>query len=66
MKPDCYIGIKPCGCKVAWASSAPEFTQEAADTISGWIRAGYRIEPAVTDEVRDQLGRCKCQLELDL
>jgi hypothetical protein len=66
MKPDCYVGIKPCGCKVAWVSNKPEYAKETGKTLSEWIRTGYRIEHAVTDEIRDQLSKCKCQLELNL
>ena len=42
---------------------APEHQKDMADTLRDWIVMGYAIEPAITDEVRHRLGKCKCQQE---
>jgi hypothetical protein len=41
-------------------------TKRVALVTGARVKIGYRIEPAVTDEIRDHLGKCKCQLELNL
>ena len=59
-KPDCYVGIMPCGCYVAVVMDRPEYRKETAKTIAQYIQNGYRIEPAILEEVRHKLGKCKC------
>lgn len=57
--PDCYIGRLPCGCAVAWVKMSEEHKRDVAKSVSEFIRLGYAVEPAVTDEIRKQLGPCK-------
>ena len=57
---DCYVGIKPCGCMVAWVYDDPKHPKDVANSVSDFIRSGYFVERANTDEVRHKLGKCKC------
>ena len=57
---DCYVGIKPCGCMVAWVHDTPEHQKDVAESVADFIKSGYSVERANTDEVRHKLGRCKC------
>jgi len=58
---DGYVGIKPCGCMVAVVVDNPRWIKDTARTIARFVRNGYRVEPAVLDEVRHKLGPCKCK-----
>lgn len=58
---NCYIGIKPCGCVVAWVNDNPAFRKGVAEAVSEFIQCGYQVEAANTDEVRHKLKRCKCE-----
>lgn len=60
---DCYIGIKPCGCMVAWVYDDPKYLKDTAETLADFIRSGYSVERVTTDEVRNRLGKCKCSKE---
>ena len=57
---DCFIGIKPCGCKVAVVFDDPRFPEIFSETLTNFHRSGYRLETANWDSVRDELGPCKC------
>ena len=61
MTPDTkdYVGVRPCGCTVAWIAgdSPPEVL---AKTVGGWIRRRLIVERCTTDEARTRLKRCKC------
>jgi hypothetical protein len=57
---DCYVGIKPCGCMVAWVYDDPMYPQDVAKSIDEFRRSGYSVERANTDEVRHKLKKCKC------
>lgn len=57
--PDCYIGRLPCGCAVAWVKMSEEHKREVSKSVSEFIKLGYTVEPAVTDDVRSELGPCK-------
>lgn len=60
---DCYVGIKPCGCMVAWVYDEKKYPQDVAESVARFIREGYRIESANTDDIRSKLGRCKCNAQ---
>ncbi len=65
-KPDSYVGRLLCGCLVAWCADNPEHQKDVARSVAKFIRNGYAVEHVVLDDVRDQLGPCKCQKLLDL
>lgn len=58
---DCYVGVKPCGCMVAWVFDGPKYPKDVAKSVADFIKSGYRVERANTDSVRRKLGRCKCK-----
>lgn len=60
-KTDCYTGTLPCGCMVAVVMDDPKFKDDTADKIAEFVRSGYRVEPAVLDNIRSRLRRCKCR-----
>lgn len=60
-KMDCYVGIKPCGCMVAWVYDSKEHPKDVAKSVAQFIKDGYRVESANTDDIRSKLGRCKCK-----
>lgn len=63
---DCYVGVKPCGCMVAWVFDDPKYPKDVAKSVADFIKSGYRVERANTEEIRSKLGRCKCRgTELD-
>lgn len=70
MSADCYVGLRSCGCMVAWVSfQSPR--QELERAVSEFVRDGLRVESRVTEEVRQTFGdtceRCdpaKYQAEL--
>jgi hypothetical protein len=41
---DCYVGIKPCGCMVAWVYDDPMYPQDVAKSIDEFRRSGYSVE----------------------
>ena len=52
-----YIGVKSCGCMVAWcASDIP--ARELANILAKWVRGGLSIERCTTDESRKRICRC--------
>jgi len=57
---DCYVGIKSCGCMVAWVYDSKEHPKDVAKSVAKFIRDGYRVESANTDDIRSKLGPCKC------
>jgi len=57
---DCYVGIKQCGCMVAWVFDDPKYPKDVAKSVANFIKSGYSVERANTDEVRHKLGKCKC------
>lgn len=57
---DCYVGIKPCGCMVAWVRDEQGYENATAKVVIDFIKSGYRVERAISDEVRLKLCRCKC------
>ena len=59
-KMDCYVGIKPCGCMVAWVYDSKEHPKDVAKSVAQFIKDGYRVESANTDDIRSKLGPCKC------
>ncbi len=63
-KPDSYVERLPCGCLVAWCADNPEHQRDVARSVAKFIRNGYSVEHVVLDDVRDQLGPCKCQNKL--
>lgn len=58
---DCYVGIKPCGCMVAWVYDNGELQKEVAKSVADFIKSGYRVERSNTEEVRYKLGPCRCK-----
>lgn len=58
---DCYVGIMPCGCMVAWVYDNKEDQKRVAKSVAEFITSGYRVESANTDETRSKLGPCKCK-----
>ena len=60
-KMDCYVGIKPCGCMVAWVYDSKEHPKDVAKSVVQFIKDGYRVESANTDDIRSKLGPCKCK-----
>ena len=64
-KPDCYIGIKACGCYVAVVFDDPRFKKDTAETVAEFIKEGYRVESRVWSEVQARVGRCKCPKKAD-
>jgi hypothetical protein len=62
-KPDCYVGIKECGCMVAVVFDDPRFRKDTAKTVAEFIKSGYRVENKIWSEVGHSLGRCKCSKE---
>lgn len=60
-KMDCYVGIKPCGCMVAWVYDSKEHPKDVAKSVAQFIKDGYRVESANTDDIRSKLGPCKCK-----
>ncbi len=57
---DCYVGIKPCGCMVAWVYDDPKYPKDVAKSVADFIKRGYSVERANTDDVRHKLSKCKC------
>ena len=57
--PDCYVGRLTCGCLVAWVYDNGKHPKEVAESVAEFIRNGYAVERANTDDVRSQLGPCK-------
>jgi hypothetical protein len=52
---DCYVGVRPCGCVVAWVSfQSPK--PELQRAVSQFIGDGLRVESRVTDDVRRTFG----------
>jgi hypothetical protein len=62
MPMDCYVGIKPCGCMVAWVYDSKDHPKDVAKSVAQFIKDGYRVESANTDDIRSKLGPCKCKL----
>lgn len=60
-KMDCYVGIKTCGCMVAWVYDSKEHPKDVAKSVAQFIKDGYRVESANTDDIRSKLGPCKCK-----
>ena len=60
-KHDCYVGILPCGCMVAWVYDNGEHPKDVAESVAEFIKNGYSVERANTDEIRPKLGPCKCK-----
>lgn len=60
-RPDCYVGIKSCGCIVAWVHDRPKHQKDTAKSVAQFIKDGYRVEPAITDDIRSKLGPCRCK-----
>lgn len=54
-----YIGVKACGCVVAWASCENR-SGDLAKTVGAWIRDGLSVERCTTEEARRRVHRCKC------
>ena len=60
MAADCWIVRCECGMIVALMSHACGL-KECAKELAKWIRAGLNVEHIqFTEEVRPQIGRCKC------
>lgn len=57
---DCYVGIKPCGCMVAWVYDSKKHPKDVAKAVAQFIKDGYRVESANTDDIRSKLGPCRC------
>lgn len=60
-RSDCYVGIKPCGCMVAWVHDSPEHQKDTAKSVAQFIKDGYRVEAAITADIRSKLGPCRCK-----
>lgn len=60
-KMDCYVGILPCGCMVAWVHDSKDHPKDVAKSVAQFIKDGYRVESANTDAIRSRLGPCKCK-----
>ena len=56
---DCYVGRLPCGCLAAIVYDNGKHPKEVAESVAEFIRNGYAVERANTDDVRSQLGPCK-------
>jgi len=57
-RPLDYLGVKSCGCAVAWLSA--ELSRGAiAQEVGKWIRIGYDVQRVTTDEARTRLQMCK-------
>jgi hypothetical protein len=52
-----YLGVKPCGCAVAW-QSAENKRPHIAKEIAHWIMLGYDVQRVTTDEARVRLKMC--------
>jgi len=63
--PNDYVAVKPCGCVVAWASEDLEKKDPKglAKEVSSWIREGFSIQRCSTEEARQRICRCKCNME---
>jgi hypothetical protein len=58
---DCYVGIKSCGCMVAWVFDSKDHPKDTANSVAQFIKDGYRVESANTEAIRKKLGPCKCR-----
>ena len=52
-----YLGVKPCGCAVAWVA-AENRPGDIAREVAHWIRDGYDVQRVTTDEARRRLRMC--------
>lgn len=56
-----YVGVKPCGCKVAATVISPQWTKETAKTVAEWINRGYTVEQVECSEENPvPIKRCEC------
>jgi len=57
---DCYVGSLPCGCKVAVVMFMPDHQDDLKKILASYRERGSIVDTAVLDEVRAELGECKC------
>lgn len=56
-KPLDYLGVKPCGCAVAWCSGDQK-PRDVAQSVGQMIRDGMDVVRVTTEESRRRLGVC--------
>lgn len=52
-----YLGVKPCGCAVAWISG-DNIKRDTAREVAKWIRLDYDVQRVTTDDARTRLRQC--------
>jgi hypothetical protein len=57
----CYVGIKPCGCAVAFVFDDPNDKKWTSKHVASFIKYGYRVEHMETEQCRKILKPCKCK-----
>lgn len=53
-----YVGVLPCGCRVAATVDTPGDEKRVAKDVASFIKDGLRVERVTNEEVRLTLRRC--------
>lgn len=54
----CYVGVEPCGCRVAVIVDQPHNKTKVAKEIASWIKDGLTVERVSVSDARGSVRRC--------
>lgn len=54
----CYVGVEPCGCRVAVIVDQPHNKTKVAKEIASWIKDGLTVERVNVSDARRLVRRC--------